>query len=571
MTLPEALELFKLPRNVGQMPDGHDIRVAIGRFGPYVQYGAKKFVSIKDDDPYTVELPRALELIRAKEVLDANRIILDFPDAGIQVLNGRYGPYITDRVKNAKIPKDREPKTLTLDECKELIAAAPERGKGRFGRFAKKTAAPAAGAAAPATVEKAESRHAARPRAAKTTAPATPRRQRSREGAGENRGEITSEGGRPEEESGSEEDAEEIVMPAPAPDVAAVLSYLRGLQDRICAAIEAADGRARFRADAGSAPKAAAGAAASCARRGVRAGRRRFFRRHAARSCRRRRVAQRPELAGRAWTALGVSLVLHPRNPYVPTTHCNVRFFCAHATATRSRGGSAAASISRRTIRSTRTSLHWHRTARRLCAPFGDDVLRALQATGATTISSSSIATRRAASAACSSTISTSAASSAASRISAAVGDRFPRRVSADRRAPPRDAVRRARARVPAVPARALCRIQSRLRPRHAVRPADRGGRTESILMSLPPLVRWEYDWHPQPGSPKRALRRLSAAARLAARVKLSKLFSLANSRIATLHARVYMRAARASKFFPTRARASKRRCYAIEFTTREE
>ena len=143
ITLPEALELFKLPKTVGHMPDGHAIRVAIGRFGPYVQYGAKKFASIKDDDPYQVELPRALELIRAKEELDANRIILDFPDAGIQVLNGRYGPYITDRVKNAKIPKDRDPKTLTLDECKELIAAAPERGKGRFGRFAKKTAAPA--------------------------------------------------------------------------------------------------------------------------------------------------------------------------------------------------------------------------------------------------------------------------------------------------------------------------------------------------------------------------------------------------------------------------------------------
>ncbi len=147
ITLPEALELFKLPRTVGNMPDGHSIRIAIGRFGPYIQYGAKKFVSIKDDDPYQVELPRALELIKAKEIQDANRIILDFPDAGIQVLNGRYGPYITDRAKNAKIPKDRDPRTLTLDECKELIAAAPERGKGRFGRFAKKTAAPAAEAA----------------------------------------------------------------------------------------------------------------------------------------------------------------------------------------------------------------------------------------------------------------------------------------------------------------------------------------------------------------------------------------------------------------------------------------
>jgi len=162
ITLPEALELFKLPKTVGHMPDGHAIRVAIGRFGPYVQYGAKKFASIKDDDPYQVELPRALELIRAKEELDANRIILDFPDAGIQVLNGRYGPYITDRVKNAKIPKDREPKTLTLDECKELIAAAPERGKGRFGRFAKKPAAPAAGAAAAAGAQKSSKEGAAK-------------------------------------------------------------------------------------------------------------------------------------------------------------------------------------------------------------------------------------------------------------------------------------------------------------------------------------------------------------------------------------------------------------------------
>ena len=144
ITLDEALELFTLPRTVGETQEGHPIKIAIGRFGPYVQYGAKKFVSIKDDDPYTVDLPRALELIRAKEELDANRTILDFPDAGIQVLNGRFGPYITDRVKNAKIPKDRDPKTLTLEECRELLAAAPERGKGRFGRFAKKTAAPAA-------------------------------------------------------------------------------------------------------------------------------------------------------------------------------------------------------------------------------------------------------------------------------------------------------------------------------------------------------------------------------------------------------------------------------------------
>jgi DNA topoisomerase-1 len=171
ITLPEALELFQLPKTVGHMPDGHAIRVAIGRFGPYVQYGAKKFASIKDDDPYKVELPRALELIKAKEELDANRIILDFPDAGIQVLNGRYGPYITDRVKNAKIPKDREPKKLTLDECKELLAAAPERGKGRFGRFAKKTAAPAPAAATAATAKTSKSAQGAAKTAVKEVRP----------------------------------------------------------------------------------------------------------------------------------------------------------------------------------------------------------------------------------------------------------------------------------------------------------------------------------------------------------------------------------------------------------------
>ncbi|GFE78686.1 DNA topoisomerase 1 [Steroidobacter agaridevorans] len=154
ITLPEALELFTLPRTIGHMDDGHSIRVAIGRFGPYIQYGAKKFASIKDDDPYTIELPRALELIKAKEELDANRTILNFEEAGIQVLNGRFGPYITDKVKNAKIPKERDPKTLTLDECVELLKAAPERGKGRFGRFAKKTAAKSDAPAANAPAEK---------------------------------------------------------------------------------------------------------------------------------------------------------------------------------------------------------------------------------------------------------------------------------------------------------------------------------------------------------------------------------------------------------------------------------
>ena len=135
ITREEALELFNLPRNLGETSDGEAVSTDIGRFGPYVRYGSK-FVSIKDDDPYTIALPRALELIKEKKIFDANRLILDFPDAGIQVLNGRYGPYVTNKKKNAKIPKDIEPAQLSLKECEDLIAAAPER-TGRRG--AKKT------------------------------------------------------------------------------------------------------------------------------------------------------------------------------------------------------------------------------------------------------------------------------------------------------------------------------------------------------------------------------------------------------------------------------------------------
>ena len=141
ITLAQALDLFQLPRTLGATAEGDSITVAIGRFGPYVKYGAK-YVSLKEDDPYTVTLPRALEVIEAKKVADANRTITDFGVDDIQVLNGRYGPYITDKQHNAKIPKDRDPKTLTLEECRALLAAAPPRPmRGRFGRGAPKKAA----------------------------------------------------------------------------------------------------------------------------------------------------------------------------------------------------------------------------------------------------------------------------------------------------------------------------------------------------------------------------------------------------------------------------------------------
>jgi DNA topoisomerase-1 len=146
ITLESALDLFKLPRELGTTPEGEPVSANIGRFGPYVRYG-NKFVSIRGDDPYTIELPRALELIAEKKIADANRLIRDFPEAGIQVLNGRYGPYVTNKQKNAKIPKDKAPAELTLEECQALLAAAPE----RRARGARKKTAPAAAAAEAAT------------------------------------------------------------------------------------------------------------------------------------------------------------------------------------------------------------------------------------------------------------------------------------------------------------------------------------------------------------------------------------------------------------------------------------
>ncbi len=133
ITAQDALALFVLPRKLGLTAGGEEITTNVGRFGPYVKYGAK-YVSLKTDDPYEITPERALEVIREKQIADANRLILDFPAAGIQVLNGRFGPYITDKQRNAKIPKDRDPKSLNLEECQTLLAAAPVRSFGKWGR-----------------------------------------------------------------------------------------------------------------------------------------------------------------------------------------------------------------------------------------------------------------------------------------------------------------------------------------------------------------------------------------------------------------------------------------------------
>jgi len=138
ITLDEALALFDLPRLLGENSQGEEIVASIGRFGPYVKIG-NEFVSIRGEDPFEITLDRALEMIHEKREADKNKIIKVFDDSAIQVLNGRYGPYITDGNKNAKIPKDREPATLTFEECAQLIAEAPARKKKTKKKRAKKT------------------------------------------------------------------------------------------------------------------------------------------------------------------------------------------------------------------------------------------------------------------------------------------------------------------------------------------------------------------------------------------------------------------------------------------------
>lgn len=131
VTLTQALHAFELPRLVGQTKDGQDIKANIGRFGPYIQVG-KLFISIKPNDPREITLEEARNLYLAKLQADIDKNIADFGD-GIKVLKGRYGPYITDGKKNAKIPKGTEPNDVTHDEAKKLLAAAPTtKSKRRF-------------------------------------------------------------------------------------------------------------------------------------------------------------------------------------------------------------------------------------------------------------------------------------------------------------------------------------------------------------------------------------------------------------------------------------------------------
>ncbi|HRF84152.1 MAG: DNA topoisomerase I [Xanthomonadales bacterium] len=182
ITLDDALKLFDMPRVLGES-NGETVSVGIGRFGPFARRGSTYASLKKEDDPYKIDLARAVFLIEEKEEIARNRIIKEFPGSDIQVLNGRFGPYLSDGKLNGKIPKDREPASLTLEEVQQLMAETGKPARRGFGakkavakkavakKAARKTAAPAKTAAAKkAPAKKAPAKKAATKKAVKKTA-----------------------------------------------------------------------------------------------------------------------------------------------------------------------------------------------------------------------------------------------------------------------------------------------------------------------------------------------------------------------------------------------------------------
>ncbi|KRG47723.1 DNA topoisomerase I [Stenotrophomonas panacihumi] len=156
ISMEDALQLFLMPRALGE-DKGEPVSVGIGRFGPFARRGSTYASLKKEDDPYTIDLARAIFLIEEKEEIARNRIIKEFDGSEIQVLNGRFGPYLSDGKLNGKIPKDREPASLTLEEAQKLMEETGKPVRKGFG--AKK-----------AVAKKAVAKKAAEPKAAKAPA-----------------------------------------------------------------------------------------------------------------------------------------------------------------------------------------------------------------------------------------------------------------------------------------------------------------------------------------------------------------------------------------------------------------
>jgi DNA topoisomerase-1 len=177
ISLEDALALFRLPRKLGPLPTGEEVDVNIGRFGPYARYG-NQFVSLKkDDDPYTIEMARVIELIDGKNAALDAATIKQYEGTTIRVIKGKFGPYITDGTRKARVPKLKDPASLSVFECEAYLAEAaaaakPARKGGRGGKTASAKAAPAAAGAAATGAKKASSK-------AKPKAPAAKKKKKA--------------------------------------------------------------------------------------------------------------------------------------------------------------------------------------------------------------------------------------------------------------------------------------------------------------------------------------------------------------------------------------------------------
>ena len=149
ISLEEALELFGLPRTLGES-NGEKVTVGIGRFGAFAKRGSTYASLAKEDDPYAIGFERAVELIEQKEEIARNRIIKQWDGYEVQVLNGRFGPYLSDGKLNGRIPKDRDPASLSLVEAQQMLEATGKPMRGRFAKKATKKVAAKKTADAPA-------------------------------------------------------------------------------------------------------------------------------------------------------------------------------------------------------------------------------------------------------------------------------------------------------------------------------------------------------------------------------------------------------------------------------------
>ncbi len=179
ITLEEALELFKLPRELGETPEGLPVSANIGRYGPFVKFGSRYASLKKHDDPYTIGLERALEVIREKQALDASRTIREFAEEGIRIMRGRFGPYVTGDGRRASIPKDVDPGSVGLDEARRLLEQAPAKKAGKKRPAGKTPARKKAGAAKKKTTKRKSSTAKGGPRKKAATKKKMPARKKA--------------------------------------------------------------------------------------------------------------------------------------------------------------------------------------------------------------------------------------------------------------------------------------------------------------------------------------------------------------------------------------------------------